>query len=747
MSARRTRRRTPVQSAVPAPPRARPSLRPWLLLAGLVLATVIAYQPAWHGGLLWDDDHHLTSAGLRGADGLRRIWLEVGATQQYYPVVHSAFWLMDRVWGANVLGYHLVNITLHALSAWLLAVALGRLRIPGAHLAAFLFALHPVHVESVAWMTELKNTLSGVLYLGAAILYLRFDAERGSRPYVAALTVFVLALLAKSVTATLPAALLVVFWWQRGRLEWTRDVRPLLPFFALGLAAGVTTAWVERTFIGAVGQDFSLSVVDRILVAGRAIWFYVGKLLWPGSLSFNYPRWDLDQTAWWQYVFPVMAVVMTIVLWRLRGRTRAPLAAWLFFTGSLFPALGFVNVYPFRYSFVADHFQYLASLGLLVLAAAAITALIQMMKAPARAEVAVIVVAAILLGALTWQQSRQYQSARVLYETTLERNPRSWLAHTNLAALALKEVPPDLDRARMHVDASLALNPANDVAHNNRGVILQRLGDFSGAAIAHREAVRLTPRSVEARTNLGVDLAALGRNDEAIAEYREAIRLDPTAAGPHHNLSVLLLRAGRADEALLEAAEAVRLDPDYAEAQDNMGTALQQQGRFNDAIAAYRAAVRLQPENGAVFSNLGAALVAAGRPDEAVAALQEAARLLPDGRTVDNLGRVLFMQGRLADAEAAFREAVRLAPGHGPGYEHLAAVLQQQGRLPEAIAAYRQALAHMPESAQAHNNLGVVLATLGRLDEAARHFAEAVRLRPDFAEARANLAKAGKGGR
>ena len=195
-----------------------------------LLVTLVAYYPAWHGGLLWDDDAHITRVDLRSFEGLWRIWFDVGATQQYYPVTHSAFWVLYRLFGDATLGYHLVNISLHATSAFLFAVILRRLAVPGAVLAAFIFALHPVHVESVAWITELKNTLSGVFYLGAALAYLRFDADRRRQSYALALVLFALALLSKTVTATLPAALLVVFWWQRGALRWRQDVLPLAPF-------------------------------------------------------------------------------------------------------------------------------------------------------------------------------------------------------------------------------------------------------------------------------------------------------------------------------------------------------------------------------------------------------------------------------------------------------------------------------------------------------------------------------------
>src|SRR5262245_54015546 len=253
----------------------------WVLSLLLLVLTMAAYLPAWHGTPIWDDDAHLTKPELRSFEGLVRIWTQPGATQQYYPLLHSLFWVEHRLWGDGTLGYHLVNISLHSLSALLLLRILRRLEIPGAWLAAAIFALHPIQVESVAWISELKNTLSTFFYLAGGLLYLKFDGTRGKKFYAGALILFVLGLLSKTVIATLPAALLLVFWWKRGTLSWKRDVVPLLPFFALGIAAGMLTAWVERKFIGAEGATFELTLLQRGLIAGRVTWFYLAKLFWP----------------------------------------------------------------------------------------------------------------------------------------------------------------------------------------------------------------------------------------------------------------------------------------------------------------------------------------------------------------------------------------------------------------------------------------------------------------------------------
>ena len=368
-------KRTTGPASLPAVAAAVPESGRWPLAAvfGLVwVVTFAAYFPALMGGLLWDDAGHVTRPDLQSWSGLARIWFEVGATQQYYPLLHSAFWLEHRFWGEATFGYHLVNVLWHATSACLLVAILRRLMVPGAVLAAFFFALHPVGVESVAWIAEQKNTLSTVFYLAAALAWLRFEDERRSARYAAATLWFVAALLTKTVTATLPAALLVIAWWRRGRLSWRGDVLPLLPWFAVGVGAGLFTAWFERTSIGAQGADFNLGLVERGLLAGRIFWFYLGKLVWPADLMFFYPRWHVDAAAVWQYLFPVAALALVggLVWWTRRGRGRGLLAAALLYGGTLFPVLGFMNVYPFVFSYVADHFQYLASLSFFALIAA-----------------------------------------------------------------------------------------------------------------------------------------------------------------------------------------------------------------------------------------------------------------------------------------------------------------------------------------------------------------------------------------
>ena len=298
------------------------------LIFAVVLAavTILAYQPAWHGGILWDDEPHIGGPELRTLDGLRRIWFVPRTTQQYYPLLHTSYWLQQRLWGDSTTGYHIVNLLLHIGCVVLVLRILRRLRIPGAELAVIIFALHPVNVETVAWIAERKNTLSGVFALAATLWYLRFDETRSRRSYALALGLFLLGLLSKTAIVTLPLVLLVIFWWKRGAISWRRDVVPLIPFFFFSAALGLMTRWVEYGNIGYRASTLALSPIDRCLIAGRAFWFYLWKLLWPSNLMFVYPRWEINAAVWWQYVFPLAVLVLLGILWSLRRWSRAPLA-------------------------------------------------------------------------------------------------------------------------------------------------------------------------------------------------------------------------------------------------------------------------------------------------------------------------------------------------------------------------------------------------------------------------------------
>jgi Flp pilus assembly protein TadD len=614
-----------VKKISPASVEPQPSILQNVVLGALVfLATLIAYLPSFSGVFIWNDSDYVTDPSLRSGWGLARIWMEIGATQQYYPLLHSAFWVQHRLFGDNPLGYHVVTLLLHAGSAVLFALLLRRLLAKGTEqpdkatpwVAALLFALHPVHVESVAWITEQKNTLSLVFYLAAALIYLRFDETRRLRTYFAALVWFVASMWCKTVTATLPAALLVVFWWKRGRLDWRRDILPLLPFLAAGAAAGMLSSWVEKTYLVARGAEFDLPMTGRVLVAGRAVWFYVGKLVWPFDLNFVYPRWTVDPAVWWQWLFPLGVLAAAAALWVWRHRSRAPLAAFLFFIGSLFPVLGFVNLYGALYSWVWDHWQYLPDLGPIALAAAGLTAGWRWVATRARwLGQGLAAVLAVSLGALTWSHCAMFHDDQTLYRMTIERNPHCWMAHNNLGAMLLT-MPGRLDDAVAEFEEVLRVKPDHAKAHSSLGMAwLQMPGRLNDAIAQLEEALRLDPYSFDAHYNLGIALSKIpGRSAEVIAQYREVLRLKPDHVEAHINLGCLFSEMpGRTEEAVAQFQEAVRLKPDYALGWYNLGAGLAHLGNLQASAAAFQEVLRLKPDDPAAQQALAQVLRKAGQ--------------------------------------------------------------------------------------------------------------------------------------
>lgn len=535
------------------------------LLVGLVLIT---YLPAYGAGFVWDDDYYVfANPTLRDWAGLASIWVDPFATPQYYPLVHTSFWLEYRLVGPSPHLYHLTNVVLHGANAVLLWRILVRLAVPGAWAVAVVFALHPVQVESVAWITERKNVLSTLFYLWAALTYLRFAAlaDGGTvdrRLLAGTWLLYVAALLSKSVTASLPAALLLVLWWKRG--TWLRrDWVTLAPMLLAGAAAGLLTMWLEREHVLARGPEWDLSLVDRVLIAGRALWFYASKLVWPQDLAFIYPRWAIDPGAVWQYLYPLAAMALIAALFALRGRIgRGPLTAVLFYAGTLFPALGFFNIYPMRYSFVANHFQYLACVGLIVLFVAPVAGRLQRRHPGARARAvmaAPLIAVVAVLGGLSWWNALTYADAETLWRDTLAKNPGAWMAHHNL----------------------------------------------------------------------GMELDAEGRHDEAKAHYRAAVSLEPSHFRARHKLGRSLAREGRLDEAIAHFEAAILLAPDERQFHSSLGEAYLRRGDFADAEMSLRQVLKAPFEHAGTQVKLARALIGQGRVDEARAALQEALRIEP----------------------------------------------------------------------------------------------------------------------
>lgn len=663
--------------------------------AGIIVAlTVLAYVPAIRGGFIWDDDTFLTKTPLiRASDGLYLFWFTTQAPD-YFPLTSTLLWFEWRLWGMNAAGYHAVNVLLHAVSAVLIWRALRRLRIPAAWLAAMIFAVHPVNVESAAWITECKNVLPMVFYVLTVLWYLRFQEDRRARWYVLSIGSFLLALLAKTSVVTTPFVLLLCVWWLRGKVA-RRDLIHSLPFFLLGGALALVTMWFqENRAIGAtlVRDD---GFASRLAIAARAIWFYLYKGLLPRNLSFVYPRWTvnpIDPRSW----IPLLLLVGAFtVLWRYRNDwARSALFALGYYVIMLFPVLGFFNIYFMRFSLVADHWQYFSIIGIIALGVGAAHSACARWFGNPRPVGAVLAAGVVgALSVLTWRQASIYRDVETLWRDTLSKNPDCFMAHCNL------------------------------------GTILVGQGKVDEGTDHCRRAVRIKPDYVEGLYNLGVVLDMQGKLDQAIAHYEEALRLCPDFAKAHNNLGYALAKRGDADGALAHFTEALRLAPDFAEAYVNIGVLLANQGKLDPAIARYKEALRINPNLAEAHHRLGLVMAAQGLVDQAVAHYQEALRIRPDHADAHKrLAIALAAQGKMDQAIVHFSQAVRLQPAHAQAHYDLAEALYRQGRLDQAIAEYQETLHVDPTHAKAHNNLGILLAGQGKIDESIAHYSQAVRI-------------------
>jgi tetratricopeptide (TPR) repeat protein len=547
---------------------ARPE-RLWLFAIIFVAATILLYQPAWNGGFIWDDDAYITKNPLLTApDGLWRIWFSLESPSQYFPLTYTTFRVERSLWDLNPTGYHWINILLHATNALLLWWLLTRLRIPGAWLAAAIFALHPVQVESVAWITERKNVLMGFFFLLTLLAWTQFIDERERRPwrfYRLALIFYVLALSAKSTACTLPAALFLILWLQKKRIDWPR-VLQIAPFVVLGLTMGLIAVWWERYHVGTRGAMFAMGPLERLIVATHAAWFYLGKLFWPTKLTFMYPQWTITPSNPLAYIWLVAGIALCVAIYFARryvGRSVEVAAA--FFVATLSPVLGFIMLYTFRYTFVADHYQYLACIGPIALVSGFVIKLSNSLELGERTLGILICVA---LGILTWQQSASYRDIETLWLTTIERNPDCWMAEHNLGGKLLEK--RDLDGAITHFERAVRLRYDNPESHYGMADALRRKGDVDRAMTEARISLDLRPSDSETHVVLGMALMTKGQVDEAATHFSKAIEIRPNYSTAHYNLAIALLDKHETGKAIEHYEKAIELQPDFLEALTNL---------------------------------------------------------------------------------------------------------------------------------------------------------------------------------
>ncbi len=641
---------------VPQPPRAARRFLPALLI---VAAALLAYAPVLRAGFNWDDDVFLTENPLiHASDGLYRFWFTT-TPPDYFPLTSSMLWFEWRMWGQNALGYHVVNVLLHALSAMLLWRVLLRLKIPGALLAGLLFAVHPVAVASVAWITERKNTLSLAFFLASLLAYLRFDVlthhddttgTTNGNPqsafrnphYLLSLALFLLALLAKTSVVMLPVVLLGCAWWRRGRVA-RRDFVRALPFAGLAAALGFVTIWYQ--YHNAIGAEVVRTdgPAARAAGAGWAVWFYLYKALLPVKLCPIYPRWTTSASLS-AFVPGLLFLGMLGLFARFRRSWGRPfLFALGYFLVALLPVLGFLNIYFMRYSLVADQWQYVALIGVVSLAAGLPAWVMERHGSWRTAATAVACALVLCCGALTFRQTLVYQDEETLWRDTLAKNPKAWIAHGNLAfLLAGKAMAPGEDspsrraeaerycrEALRELDQAIALNPGYAEAYSYRGNLYSAANRYAEALRDYDQAIALKPDYAEACINRGNLLASAGHYAQAIPDYDQAIALRPDSAEAWFNRGKAYVRAGHNKEAMRDLDQAIALKPDYAEAYINRGNLHAAAQDYPDALHDYAVALEIKPDDFVAYNNRGAIRAAANRYAEAIGDYTRAIEINP----------------------------------------------------------------------------------------------------------------------
>ena len=680
----------------------------------LALATIAATGRVTQCDFLGYDDPFYVTQNPTVKNGLMTgglVWAFHGTpTSNWHPVTWLSHMLDSELYGEWAGGHHLTNLLLHIANSILLYVVL--MKMTGAAwrsgFVAALFALHPLHVESVAWVSERKDVLSALFWMLTILAYLRWLEVRTRGRYAAALSLFAVGLMAKPMLVTLPFALLLLDFWPLRRLsEGRRLITEKAPFFALSAVSSAVTVLVQRAggaMASLVEVPFPLRFMNALVATVR----YVSKTVWPAGLAVFYPM--PDAIPLWQAAGA--AALLAGASWlAVRAARRRPYAfvGWFWYLGTLVPVIGLVQV---GQQSLADRYTYLPLIGLFVIVAWGGAELAERLKVPriAPAVAAVMVVAA--LGILTSFQVRHWKDNRALFGHAVEVNPGNWLAHLNLSAMDAAE--GRRDQALAHGLAALRANPASADVHQAVGVALFDLGRMEEAEMHFREALRLNPLLAEAHYNYGNLLSAQGRVEEAKARYEEAIRLKPQLDEAHVNLGVLLAGLGRLDEAGAHYAQALEKAPGSADAHYNLGNLMLRRGRADAALVAYQAALKMKPGFAEARDNLGTALFTLGRTDEAIAQFNEALRLRPAfPKALNNLGTALASGGKFEEAAARYRQALEIQHGYTEARVNLANALLSMGRLDEAIREYAEVLRAEPDHAAARANMNVALSRKG----------------------------------
>ena len=737
----------------------------------IALVTFAAFLPTLHNQFVaWDDPgNFLDNPHYRGLGWTHLRWMWTTHLGHYIPLTWMTLGLDYLLWGMNPFGYHLTSLLLHAANAvvfffaarQILTLALpspserGHALTVSTGVAVLVFAIHPLRVESVAWVTERRDVLSGLFYLLTILVYLRAceRGERGRGWYWLSVAVFVCALLSKSMVVNLPVMLLILDVYPLRRLGgtigwWSEPARRVyaekIPFVLLA-AAGSAIAVMAQSSIDAAFSLAHLSVPGRLAVSAYGLSFYLWKMVVPVNLS---PLYELPPTVNpWAMPFILsygLVLATTAVALALRRRLPGLPAAWLAYVVILLPVLGIVQSGP---QIAADRYTYLASLGWAILAGGGVLSYWRISAGsktwtPTALPIAGVALCVVVgLGVLTWNQAQVWHDSERLWTHVLATHPRSSIAENNLGVVLTDQ--GKLAEAIDHYRQALQIESAYADPYRNLGVALARQGKLAEAIDHYRQALRIKPDYAEAHYNWGVALAQQGKPAEAVEHYQRALKIRPDYAEALDTLGVTLAQQGQLAEAIAYFQQALQAKPDYAEALTNWGQALALQGKAAEAVEHYERALKIRPDSAEALNNLGAALAQQGRLPEAIAHFRRSLQIKPDYTdALTNWGQALTLQGKPAEAVEHHRRALMIRPDSAEALNNLGVALGQQGKLVEASAHFQQALRLKPDFAEALTNLGVARAQQGKLAEATEHFRRALRIKPDHAAARSNLADA-----
>jgi tetratricopeptide (TPR) repeat protein len=571
----------------------------WVVAAILVITCIIIYTPAMRGDFIWDDDAYITDNPLITApDGMRRIWFSFDHPSQYFPLTYTVFRLGYQMWGFDTFGYHLINVLIHIANAFLVWIVLVKLRLRWAWLAVLIFALHPINVESVAWITELKNVLMAFFFLLSFLLWLKFieNPEPKAKDwliYTGSFIFYALALFSKTTACTLPIVMMLVLWSKHISIR-EKHWRRIIPYIVFGIMMGFVTIWWEQVR-GASASVLRLNYLERFLLAGRALWFYIGKLILPVNLTFSYPLWDVDWTKPFHYTWTLAAVFVAVLMWYYRAKIgRWPIAVVVFFVVTLAPVLGFVSIYTHYYSYVADHYVYVACIGPIALFAAAISIAWHKSNNIIRIIISVCLVAGLMYLCVTsWRQSHIYKDLETLWQDTLKKNPNSPLAWNNMGIIL--ENRGNKEEAMTYYRKVLKIHPDDEVALYNIGTLLKSEGKLDEAVSYYQKAIRIQPGYAAAHNNLANTLKMQGKVDEAIEHYKKALSIQPLDAIAHYNLANTLRSQGQLEQAITLYKRAAELNPQFSSARFNLAVTLESAGRIQEAISQYRKILEFDP--------------------------------------------------------------------------------------------------------------------------------------------------------